>query len=126
MKYSIQLQICKLLFSFSPGPDTVLGILVIGSTTNLSVSWSPASGQVASYAVLLYRDKHLDDSRNLGKSTFSTLFLNRKPGVQYCVVVVTRTEGQESNSLEVCNATCELQMHLGSKHVHMAQAIQGF
>lgn len=92
--------------SFCTEPAAVSRITVIGSTTNLSVSWRPASGQVVSYTVLLYRDSQQEEVC-LSNNTVNKLFLNRKPGVLYCVVVVTKSGMFENNSSRVCNETCE-------------------
>lgn len=118
---------CAKKLSFSTEPAAVPGITVIGSTTNLSVSWSPASGEVVSYTVLLYRDSQLEEvDRNLSNNTVNKQFLDREPGVLYCVVVVTKSGTFESNSSEVCNATCELHMHHDWKPVHTLCTIYMF
>lgn len=110
--YNKYMLMCVKKLSFSTEPAAVSGITVIGSTTNLSVSWSPASGQVVSYTVRLYRDSQLEEvDTNLSNNTVNKQFLDREPGVLYCVVVVTKSGTFESNSSEVCNATCELHMH---------------
>ncbi|XP_035521032.1 receptor-type tyrosine-protein phosphatase eta isoform X2 [Morone saxatilis] len=89
-------------------PEVVSDITAIGSTTNMSVSWTNAIGQVASYTVWLYKEsdsqfvKHVLD---LSNSTRNTLFMNLTSGVVYCVVVVTKSGPFESNSTSVCNAT---------------------
>nr|XP_046249269.1 receptor-type tyrosine-protein phosphatase beta-like isoform X6 [Scatophagus argus] len=87
-------------------PAAVSDITVVGTTTNLSVSWSPATGQVVSYTVLLYRDSQLEgNGSDLSNNTLKTLFVGRKPGVLYCVVVVTKSGPLESKSSRICNAT---------------------
>ncbi|KAI3371524.1 hypothetical protein L3Q82_024105, partial [Scortum barcoo] len=87
-------------------PEIVSGILAIGSTTNMSVSWTLAVGQVVSYTVLLYKDKHQVASKmDLTNSTANTAFTGLKPGVLYCVVVVAKSGLLENNSSSVCNAT---------------------
>ncbi|XP_068595959.1 receptor-type tyrosine-protein phosphatase beta [Brachionichthys hirsutus] len=87
-------------------PAVVSDITVIGSTTNLSVSWRPAPGQVSSYAVHLFRDNQSESSdTNLSNNTFTSLFLAQKPGVLYCVLLVTTSGPFESASSRVCNAT---------------------
>ncbi|XP_073327843.1 uncharacterized protein [Pagrus major] len=86
-------------------PDVVSDITVLGSTTTLSVSWTRAGGRVDSYTVNLYRDNQLmKNHSNLSNNTQSTEFLNQKPGVNYCVQVVTHSGNFENNRTE-CNAT---------------------
>lgn len=102
------------LFLFLPDPAAVSNISVIGGTTNLSVSWTRASGIVSSYSVSLYRGlTQVDKAGNLSKDTLTTLHLNLTPGVVYCVVVVTHADSLTTSS-SVCNATCESQMQLRS------------
>lgn len=99
----------RLHFSTEPAPAT--NVTVTGSTRNLFVSWSAAAGQVGSYTVLLYRDNRQEASHmNLDNRTVNAVFTNRKPGVSYCVVVVSKTRSFETNSSEVCGATGELQL----------------
>ncbi|XP_041794912.1 receptor-type tyrosine-protein phosphatase eta isoform X3 [Chelmon rostratus] len=85
-------------------PAAVSIVTVIGSTTNLSVSWTPAAGQVDSYSVLLYRDSWWTGSQ-LNNSVVNTLFVDLTPGVLYCALVVTKSGPFETNSSSVCNAT---------------------
>ncbi|XP_062276922.1 receptor-type tyrosine-protein phosphatase eta [Scomber scombrus] len=88
-------------------PEAVSDIVAIGSTTDMSVSWKLASGLVDSYTVLLYRDSQLEkNNTDLSNTTTNTVFHGLKPGVLYCVVVITRSIPSESNnSSEKCNAT---------------------
>ncbi|TKS73223.1 Receptor-type tyrosine-protein phosphatase eta [Collichthys lucidus] len=87
-------------------PEAVSNITVIGSTTNLSVHWTPPPGEVAFYTVLVYRDSQLvQNSTDLSNNTESKLFLGLMPAVRYCVMVVTKSGHLEMNSLLVCNAT---------------------
>lgn len=89
-------------------PEAVTDIVAIGSTTNMSVSWRPAVGQVDSYTVLLYRSSQLETNRTgLSNTTVNTLFLDLKPGVLYCVKVITKSGPLDSNTSSVSNATCE-------------------
>lgn len=75
------------------------------------MSWSAAAGQVASYTVHLYQDGQLETSHeNLDNRTVETVFTNRTQGVYYCVVVVSKSRTSETNSLEVCEATGELDL----------------
>ncbi|KAM9351963.1 receptor-type tyrosine-protein phosphatase eta-like [Symphorus nematophorus] len=92
--------------SIYTNPAAVFDITVMGNTTDVSVSWEPALGQVDSYTVLLYRDSQLVGSKtDLSNTTVSSLFLAQIPGVLYCAVVVTKSGPLESNSSRVCNAT---------------------
>ncbi|XP_026167719.1 receptor-type tyrosine-protein phosphatase eta isoform X3 [Mastacembelus armatus] len=90
-------------------PEVVSNISVIGSTTNLSVSWIKAMGQVHYYTVYLYRDKEPVSCDNcaidLSNTTVNNLLWGLEPGVFYCVVVGTKSGLFESNSSSVCNAT---------------------
>ncbi|XP_059191053.1 receptor-type tyrosine-protein phosphatase eta isoform X2 [Centropristis striata] len=86
-------------------PEAVSDITAIGTTTNMTVSWTPAVGQVDSYTVRLYRDTQLvGSSTALGNSTTEYNFPGLIPGVNYCAVVVTQSGCYEINST-VCNAT---------------------
>ncbi|XP_028307374.1 receptor-type tyrosine-protein phosphatase eta isoform X2 [Gouania willdenowi] len=90
----------------STSPGSVSNITAIGSTTNLSVSWSLVSGLVSSYSVLLYRNKQLvKNNTDLSNLTSQTQFVELKPGVDYCVMVTTKSGPLESNGSLVCNAT---------------------
>uniref|UniRef100_A0A8C4DIL8 protein-tyrosine-phosphatase n=1 Tax=Dicentrarchus labrax TaxID=13489 RepID=A0A8C4DIL8_DICLA len=89
-------------------PEVVSDITALGSTTNMSVSWTIAAGQVDSYTVRLYRQSDSQSVKNvsdLSNSTQNTLFMNLTPGVVYCVVVVTESGPFKSISTSVCNAT---------------------
>ena len=93
---------------FFPGPAAVSDIVAIGGTTNMSVSWTLALGQVDSYTVLLYRDSQLKTNHtDLSNTTVNTVFQDLKPGVLYCVVVITKSQPFQSNNASVYNATCE-------------------
>ncbi|XP_032379279.1 receptor-type tyrosine-protein phosphatase eta [Etheostoma spectabile] len=84
-------------------PEAVTAIMAIGSTTSMSVSWTPAFGQVDSYAVQLFRGGQLvKKSPNLSTTTFK--FPGLTPGVSYCAVVITKSGPYENNN-SVCNAT---------------------
>ncbi|KAM9376093.1 receptor-type tyrosine-protein phosphatase beta-like [Pholidichthys leucotaenia] len=87
-------------------PEAVSSITAIGTTTNLSVSWTPVGTQVSFYSVLLYNDEQLEQNRtDLSNTTTNTLFVNLKPGVLYCVKVVTKSGPLENWSQHLCNAT---------------------
>ncbi|XP_067357782.1 receptor-type tyrosine-protein phosphatase eta [Channa argus] len=91
-------------------PEVVSNIIAIGSTTNMSVSWTPAAGHVESYSVLLYKNDSttaqlVNSESNLSSSAVSKLFLDLTPGMLYCVVVVSKSGPLENNSTSVCNAT---------------------
>ncbi|XP_063757414.1 receptor-type tyrosine-protein phosphatase eta isoform X2 [Eleginops maclovinus] len=86
-------------------PETVSGIIALGSTTNMSVSWTPAVGQVDSYTVQLQRDGQLEGNRtDLRNDTKEVEFKNLTPGMLYCVTVISRS-GPFRNNLTACNAT---------------------
>ncbi|KAM6925928.1 receptor-type tyrosine-protein phosphatase eta-like [Lycodopsis pacificus] len=86
-------------------PEAVSGIMAIGSTTTMSVSWTPAVGQIDSYTALLYRDSHLENSADLSNATLNKEFPDLTPGMLYCVVVVTKSGPLKSRNSSVCNAT---------------------
>ncbi|XP_070687308.1 receptor-type tyrosine-protein phosphatase eta-like [Pempheris klunzingeri] len=87
-------------------PDTVSDITAIGTTTNMSVRWTEAYGQVDSYNVQLYREGQLvGNDTDLSNTTVHTLFQGLTPGVHYCVVVITKSGPFESNKSSICNAT---------------------
>ncbi|XP_074490158.1 phosphatidylinositol phosphatase PTPRQ [Sebastes fasciatus] len=87
-------------------PGVVSDVIAIGSTTTMSVSWTPADGQVDSYTVLLYRDGHLvGNGTDLSNTTKSKQFQQLTPGVRYCVKVVTKSGPFESSDGCVYNAT---------------------
>lgn len=110
------LQLFNYSYFFPPGPDVVSNIYTIGSTTNMSVSWTLAIGQVDSYDVMLYRSNStvqqagqlVSTKTNLSNMSVNTQFQGLMPGVLYCVVVVSRSGPFVNNSSRVCNATCEL------------------
>ncbi|KAM7414244.1 hypothetical protein PAMA_019185 [Pampus argenteus] len=92
--------------SYFTRPEGVYDIVAIGSTTNMSVSWRPASGQVDSYTALLYRHSQLERNHTgLSNTTVNTVFQDLKPGVLYCMVVFAKSGTFESNKLNVSNAT---------------------
>ncbi|KAM9854710.1 receptor-type tyrosine-protein phosphatase eta-like [Aulostomus maculatus] len=87
-------------------PEVVSGVVTVGSTTNMSVTWSPALGQVDSYSVQLSRDSQtISSNKNLNNTTVKTVFKGLTPGVRYCVVVTTESGPEENHSPEVCDAT---------------------
>ncbi|XP_055365802.1 receptor-type tyrosine-protein phosphatase eta [Betta splendens] len=88
-------------------PDVVSKINAIGSTTNMSVSWTLAAGQVDTYNVMLYRNSSAVQPMvmNLSNTTVNTQFQGLTPGVVYCVVVVSKRGPVSSNSSSICNAT---------------------
>ncbi|XP_041852414.1 receptor-type tyrosine-protein phosphatase eta isoform X9 [Melanotaenia boesemani] len=85
-------------------PGQVSNITAIGTTTTLTVNWTKAPGQVSSYSVNLYRDRQLNQTTTLSNDTLSFVFGGLKPGVLYCVDVVT-ISGPVQNNHTVCNAT---------------------
>ncbi|CAG5958272.1 unnamed protein product [Menidia menidia] len=85
-------------------PGQVSGVIAIGTTTSLTVSWNKAPGQVSSYSVCL-RENYSQCQGNLSKDTTSTVFTSLTPGVHYCVVLVTRSGPVQSNNVTQCNAT---------------------
>ncbi|XP_037623767.1 receptor-type tyrosine-protein phosphatase eta isoform X4 [Sebastes umbrosus] len=87
-------------------PGVVSDVIAIGSTTTMSVSWTPADGQVDSYTVLLYRDRLLvGNGTDLSNTTKSKQFQHLTPGVLYCVKVVTKSGPLWNSDGRVCNAT---------------------
>ncbi|XP_034542618.1 tenascin-X-like isoform X4 [Notolabrus celidotus] len=87
-------------------PAAVSIISVLGNTTSLSVSWTPAECQVDSYTVLLHENgEHEGSNSDLSNTSANRLFKNLKPGVQYCGEVVTKSGPFENKSSSVCNAT---------------------
>ncbi|XP_075944930.1 receptor-type tyrosine-protein phosphatase eta-like [Anarhichas minor] len=87
-------------------PEAVSGIMAIGSTTTMSVSWTPAVGQVDSYTVQLSRDSGLvENGTDLSNATMNKEFMDLTPGVFYCVAVVTKSGPLKSRNSSVCNAT---------------------
>ncbi|TNN00535.1 hypothetical protein fugu_011781 [Takifugu bimaculatus] len=94
------------MISIDTKPAPATNVTVTGSTTNLSVSWRAPPEQVVSYAVLVFRDNQLQVSnKSLDNRTTNTVVTDLLPGVYYCVVVVTKSKTQETNSSEVCRAT---------------------
>ncbi|XP_056906900.1 receptor-type tyrosine-protein phosphatase eta-like [Takifugu flavidus] len=94
------------MISIDTKPAPATNVTVTGSTTNLSVSWRAPPEQVVSYAVLVFRDNQLQVSnKSLDNRTTNTVVTDLVPGVYYCVVVVTKSKTQETNSSEVCRAT---------------------
>uniref|UniRef100_A0A3B3XAX1 protein-tyrosine-phosphatase n=1 Tax=Poecilia mexicana TaxID=48701 RepID=A0A3B3XAX1_9TELE len=84
----------------------VSGILAIGTTSSLSVSWTKAYGQVSSYLVQLYNDTNsLINDTDLSNETTQFKFDYLKPGVLYHVEVVTKSGPKTSNRSVVSNAT---------------------
>ncbi|XP_037111316.1 receptor-type tyrosine-protein phosphatase eta isoform X2 [Syngnathus acus] len=88
-------------------PEVVSDIRVIGTTTNMSVFWTAPMGHVDSYIVhLLNKDSESESSKEvLSNSTLSTLFTNLKPGMLYCVVVISKSGPFLSDNSTYCNAT---------------------
>ncbi|KAM6936903.1 receptor-type tyrosine-protein phosphatase eta-like [Xenentodon cancila] len=81
-------------------------ITVIGGTTTLDVSWTKAVGTVSSYTVLLYTGTVLVENKTaLSNETEHTQFVDKIPGVLYCVKVVTVSGSVECTSERTCNAT---------------------
>lgn len=82
-------------------------ISAVGTTTNMTVSWTAAAGQVDFYSVLLSRDGQLvKSSTNLSNDSVSIRFDNLNPGVLYRVDVITHS-GPFNDSSFTENATCE-------------------
>ncbi|CAN9498789.1 unnamed protein product [Ophioblennius macclurei] len=87
-------------------PEVASGISVTGNTTTLFVSWEPGSGLVSSYSVHLFKGEDpIKNKTDQSNTTTSAIFSDLDPGVDYCVVVVTRSGPVASNSSAVCNAT---------------------
>ncbi|XP_029951415.1 receptor-type tyrosine-protein phosphatase beta isoform X5 [Salarias fasciatus] len=87
-------------------PEKVSDVTVVGSTVDLSVSWELVSGQVSSYFVQLYSgDEKIQNTTDLSNETKNVQFSGLKPGVEYCVVVSTKSGPQVIHGQKVCNAT---------------------
>ena len=91
-------------------PEQVSNITAIGTTTSLTVSWTEPEGQVSSYSASLYNNTLFTQPfmvQTLSKDDRNTMFQDLKPGVLYCVKLVTISGPAESNHATLCNATCE-------------------
>ncbi|XP_072241597.1 receptor-type tyrosine-protein phosphatase eta [Leuresthes tenuis] len=89
-------------------PERVSNIIAIGTTTSLTVSWTEPEGLVSSYSVSLYNNTLFSQSlkvTNLSKDDRNTTFEDLKPGVLYCVELVTISGPVKSNRTTSCNAT---------------------
>ncbi|MED6257088.1 hypothetical protein ATANTOWER_009842 [Ataeniobius toweri] len=87
-------------------PDMVSKILAIGTTTNMSVSWTKAGGQVSSYFVQLWENTAPGSNQTtLSNETTQVEFVGLTPGVLYFVEVVTISGPEKSNKSSVSNAT---------------------
>ncbi|XP_071395777.1 receptor-type tyrosine-protein phosphatase eta-like [Centroberyx affinis] len=87
------------------GPGAVSDLAAAGTTTNMSVSWTAAAGQVDSYSVLLYRGTLQEGNHTgLSNTTLTVLFQGLKPGTLYRVQVVTKSGPLFDNST-TSNAT---------------------
>ncbi|KAM8861615.1 receptor-type tyrosine-protein phosphatase eta-like [Synchiropus picturatus] len=87
-------------------PSEVMNITLIGTTTDMFVTWSLPSGHVDSYSVLFKRDTELEyTTSNLSVTSENATLVGLTPGVLYCVVVVTKTAHLETKSSSVCNTT---------------------
>ncbi|XP_034032788.1 receptor-type tyrosine-protein phosphatase eta isoform X2 [Thalassophryne amazonica] len=86
-------------------PGAVSDLVMSGTTTTMSVSWSLAAGQVDSYDVFLYtNDQPLKNQTDLSNTTKNKEFQYLKPGQLYSVYVVTKSGPLAANST-VSNAT---------------------
>ncbi|XP_075325609.1 receptor-type tyrosine-protein phosphatase beta [Odontesthes bonariensis] len=86
-------------------PRNVSNITAIGTTTSLTVSWTKPEGRVSSYSASLYSNNQLVKNTNVSTDDRNTSFQDLKPGVLYCVVLVTRSGPAESINTTLCNAT---------------------
>lgn len=88
-------------------PGRVSELVAFGTTTNMSVNWKAASGQVDYYSVLLYRGSQLAGSElHLDNTTLSVSFTDLNPATLYGVHVDTMS-GLLSHRVTASNATCE-------------------
>ncbi|MEQ2228056.1 hypothetical protein ILYODFUR_004786, partial [Ilyodon furcidens] len=87
-------------------PDMVSNISAIGTTTNMSVSWTKAAGQVSSYFVQLRKNTApVSNQTTPSNETTQVVFVGLTPGVLYFVEVVTISGPEKSNKSSVSNAT---------------------
>ncbi|XP_061628616.1 receptor-type tyrosine-protein phosphatase eta isoform X1 [Phyllopteryx taeniolatus] len=86
-------------------PEVVSDIRAIGTTTNMSVSWSAPVGRVDSFTILLNKGSESESSEKDWNSTLSTFFTDLKPGMLYCVAVISKSGHLESDNSTLCNAT---------------------
>ncbi|MEQ2269292.1 hypothetical protein XENORESO_002466 [Xenotaenia resolanae] len=87
-------------------PDMVSNISAIGTTTNMSVSWTKAAGQVSSYFVQLRKNTApVSNQTTPSNETTQVVFVGLTPGVLYLVEVVTISGPEKSNKSSVSNAT---------------------
>ncbi|XP_067090238.1 receptor-type tyrosine-protein phosphatase eta [Osmerus mordax] len=84
-------------------PGIVTGIVAIGTTTNLSVTWLRPTGQVESYMVQLDHEGVTENTTLIQTNNY--LFENLIPGQLYTVTVFTQSGPHRQVSAAVQNAT---------------------
>lgn len=100
--------ICHIDLLVITEPGRVSELVAIGTTTNMSVNWKAASGQVDYYSVQLYRGSQLQGNQTLlYNTTLNVLFTHLNPATLYDVQVLTMS-GPLNNRVTASNATCEL------------------
>ncbi|XP_077451337.1 receptor-type tyrosine-protein phosphatase eta-like [Stigmatopora argus] len=87
-------------------PEAVSNLALIGTTANLSLSWSVPTGRVDSFTVTLSNGSGtVRERRDLQNSTSDLFFSGLKPGVRYCALVTSKSGPLRSQPSEICNAT---------------------
>ncbi|XP_030223102.1 receptor-type tyrosine-protein phosphatase eta isoform X3 [Gadus morhua] len=91
--------------TFYTNPGTVSYIVAVGTTTNMSVTWKAASGQVDYYSVQLTGDGQMDQLQShLSNTTLQVLFEKLNPGTLYHIRVCA-ISGPGSECSATDNAT---------------------
>ncbi|CAL8376120.1 unnamed protein product [Arctogadus glacialis] len=91
--------------TFYTNPGTVSNIVALGTTTNMSVTWKAASGQVDSYSVVLTGAGQMDNKpSHLSNTTLHVLFEKLNPGKLYHIRVCA-ISGPGSECLATDSAT---------------------
>ncbi|XP_059916132.1 receptor-type tyrosine-protein phosphatase eta isoform X3 [Gadus macrocephalus] len=91
--------------TFYTNPGTVSNIVALGTTTNMSVTWKAASGQVDYYSVELTGAGQMDKGKSrLSNTTLYVLFEKLNPGTLYHISVCA-ISGPGSECLATDNAT---------------------
>ncbi|XP_062318700.1 receptor-type tyrosine-protein phosphatase eta [Osmerus eperlanus] len=86
-------------------PGIVTGIVAIGTTTTLSVTWLRPTGQVEFYTVQLDDEGVTKNTTLTQTNTSNYLFENLIPGQLYTVTVFTQSGPHRQESAAVQNAT---------------------
>ncbi|XP_077567249.1 receptor-type tyrosine-protein phosphatase eta-like [Stigmatopora nigra] len=87
-------------------PEAVTDLALIGTSANLSLSWSAPTGRLDSLTVTLSNDSApVRERADLQNSTLDVFFSGLKPGVRYCALVTSQSGPLRSQPSEICNAT---------------------